>query len=1120
MRRCADAPGWDGLPLSLTRHPSHLTPHPEQVRRKADAPVVDWGLRAVERAVGLAAATAAAAAAAATAAEVWVEAEEVEVEEEEEAEAGEEEEEVVVYCTPRLARHATPLHPVAHRTYTEIGSPFVATVHARLLAISCDLIAAWRQRACSDLLLRCVWRWVACCAASVHARRGAIAAVITADSMLLRRHGRVVKWRRWLTKLQQLCHARQCGERLHARYVLRLWRRTAARPRTMRTVTRQRTERGVRAALLMLLAFARRGLVAAGRLRVAPEPLRRAWCAWARPVRWHRRACAAVVAMGYRSRGTSVIATVVAWRRYARRAARDTAAWRAAVAMAKRTACASALLRWQRQPRQPSRAMPYLLAARHYVAAGDRHSVGRAFGVWAGGAAAVNLWLRAAVARWARNQSWAFVHWTKRAARWREVRAVLLQASVTHRRRALVGAAVVWFGPTVRRRRVMACAVRWRGATMMKALCCWREAAAVAATAAAVAEVCTAAAARATLALAWAELWQRARCAARAEAGWRAHVGRRSLRRWRAAASWGAAQHGATLALARRLRGGCEAALSAWREAAAASRVARERQQVAQWLWVRLEAVSALASLRRHARSCARRRRALLLLLATTVARWRGRVAQLGACAAMVARAALEAVRLAARRAWAQWRAAHDATLQCASARLRCEGLRCNAAWRTWQAAAAARRLHSFWAAAVAAQGAAASLRGTVSRWRHAEPQPLLACGVVASRSGGAAASVVRRAFGLWARTTAAWYAAVAVATRVACVAALRRWQQQMWQHSPHLPAIVSGLQLLRGWRQLRRQAAAGRTAVALMLLTGRARGRLAALRTVRAFGVWAGGAAAVNLWLRAAAARWAQSKSWAFVQWTKRAARQREARALLLQASVTHRRRALVGAAVAWRDTTVRRRFLLRWVLRWRSASVAKVFARWTERALQLRDARAVLLQACEEAGLRGVQAPARQLALYAHGLRAMARGMAAWHRQVTRQRHLKRRVAARWRVNQVCAPWHQLPPLDPGIDPSYGAHADRRHPSPMHTPTRHSPDSHAHNTLSPPCRPPIPIQPAHPHLGVPTRRGSLDGGGGVPHGGARRRPCCCERRARTCSGRWRVAWRRGGRRRHGKAS
>ena len=436
MRRCADAPGWDGLPLSLTRHPSHLTPHPEQVRRKADAPVVDWGLRAVERAVGLAAATAAAAAAAATAAEVWVEAEEVEVEEEEEAEAGEEEEEVVVYCTPRLARHATPLHPVAHRTYTEIGSPFVATVHARLLAISCDLIAAWRQHACSDLLLRCVWRWVACCAASVHARRGAIAAVITADSMLLRRHGRVVKWRRWLTKLQQLCHARQCGERLHARYVLRLWRRTAARPRTMRTVTRQRTERGVRAALLMLLAFARRGLVAAGRLRVAPEPLRRAWCAWARPVRWHRRACAAVVAMGYRSRGTSVIATVVAWRRYARRAARDTAAWRAAVAMAKRTACASALLRWQRQPRQPSRAMPYLLAARHYVAAGDRHSVGRAFGVWAGGAAAVNLWLRAAVARWARNQSWAFVHWTKRAARWREVRAVLLQASVVHRRRA------------------------------------------------------------------------------------------------------------------------------------------------------------------------------------------------------------------------------------------------------------------------------------------------------------------------------------------------------------------------------------------------------------------------------------------------------------------------------------------------------------------------------------------------------------------------------------------------------------------------------------------------------------------------------------------------------------
>ena len=84
---------------------------------------------------------------------------------------------------------------------------------------------------------------------------------------------------------------------------------------------------------------------------------------------------------------------------------------------------------------------------------------------------------------------------------------------------ALLGAAVVWFGPTVRRRRVMACAFLWRGATMMKALCCWREAAAVAATAAAVTEVCIAVAARAALALAWAELHQRARRAARAEAG-------------------------------------------------------------------------------------------------------------------------------------------------------------------------------------------------------------------------------------------------------------------------------------------------------------------------------------------------------------------------------------------------------------------------------------------------------------------------------------------------------------------------------------------------------------------------------------------------------------------------
>jgi len=160
--------------------------------------------------------------------------------------------------------------------------------------------------------------------------------------------------------------------------------------------------------------------------------------------------------------------------------------------------------------------------------------------------------------------------------------------------------------------------------------------------------------------------------------------------------------------------------------------------------------------------------------------------------------------------------------------------------------------------------------------------------------------------------------------------------------------------------------------------------------------------------------ARWARRQSWAFVQWAQRVTRWREARALLLQASVAHRRRAIVGAAVVWRNTAVRRRFLLRWVLRWRSATVAKVFAQWTERALQLRDARDVLLQACEEAGLRGVQAPARQLVLYAHSLRAMARGIAAWHREVTRQRHLKRRVAARWRVNQVCAPWHRPPRPD----------------------------------------------------------------------------------------------------------
>ena len=418
--------------------------------------------------MGLAAATAAAAAAAA-AAEVWVEAEEVVVAEEEEE--AREEEEVVVYCTPRLARHATPLHPVEQRSYTEIGSPFVATVHARLLAISCDLVAAWRQRACTDLLLRCVWRWVACCAASVHARGGAIAT----DSTLLRRHGRVVKWRRWLNKLQQLRLSRQCGERLHTRRALRLWRRTTARPRTVRAVTRQRTERAERAALRTLLAFARLGLVAAGRLRVAPEPLRRAWSAWAQPVRWRRRACAAVEAMGYRCRGAAVIAAVVAWRRYARCQARDTAAWRAAMAMAKRVACASTLLRWQRQPRRPKRATPYLRTARHCSATGDRHSVGRAFGVWAGGAAAVNLWLRAALARWARSQSWAFVQWTEWAARWREARALLLHASAAHRRWALVGAAVAWRDTTVRRRFLLRWVLRWRSATVAKVFAQWTE---------------------------------------------------------------------------------------------------------------------------------------------------------------------------------------------------------------------------------------------------------------------------------------------------------------------------------------------------------------------------------------------------------------------------------------------------------------------------------------------------------------------------------------------------------------------------------------------------------------------------------------------------------------------
>ena len=478
------------------------------------------------------------------------------------------------------------------------------------------------------------------------------------------------------------------------------------------------------------------------------------------------------------------------------------------------------------------------------------------------------------------------------------------------------------------------------------------------ATAAAVTEVCTAAAARVALAWAWAKLRQRARCAARAEARWTVFVGRRGLSRWRAAATWRGVVQRATLTLAWRLRGALAAALlHLWYEAAAARRVARERQRVARWLWARLEAVAALATLRRHVRSCARRRRALLLLPATAVARWRIRASQRSARAAMVARAVRAATLLAARRAWAQWWAAHQVSLRCEWARLRREylsaRLRRDAAWRTWLREGAARRA----AAATAARGVAASLRCVMSRWRRAEYPPLLACRVVASRSGGAAASVARREFALWARAAAASHTA----------------------------------------------------AVAVAKSTGQTRGWLEALRVGRAFGVWAGGAAAFDVWSRAAAARWARSQSWAFMRWTERAARQREAKVVLLQASVAHRRWALVGAATAWRDATVRRRFLLSSVVQWRCANVVKAFAQWTERALERRDARDMLLRACKEAGLRGVGAPARQLARYAHARRAMARGMAAWHRQVRRQWQLKRRAAARWRQNQVCAPSHQ---------------------------------------------------------------------------------------------------------------
>ena len=232
--------------------------------------------------------------------------------------------------------------------------------------------------------------------------------------------------------------------------------------------------------------------------------------------------------------------------------------------------------------------------------------IARAFRVWAGGAAAVNLWLRAAVARWARSQSRAIARWAAWAARWGEARALLLRASAAHRRRALVGAAAVWSGPAARRRRVMACAVRWRGAAAVKALRCWREAASSLSSAAAVMEVCAAAAAHAALTLAWAELWRRARRAARAEAGWRAHVGRRALRRWRAAA--------ATLPIALRKRSGAvrnNAANAMRSDPATAKRrwAAREaaRAMLTWRAWTREGRALALACARRaYARGYAR----------------------------------------------------------------------------------------------------------------------------------------------------------------------------------------------------------------------------------------------------------------------------------------------------------------------------------------------------------------------------------------------------------------------------------------------------------------------------------------------------------------------------------
>ncbi len=161
----------------------------------------------------------------------------------------------------------------------------VAAVHAYLVAISRDLVRAWRQRACDELLQRCVWRWV-----------GAAALARGRTSALWPRHGLAAVWRRFIFEVLRVAEARrrpprpdhldprrllpstpppllsvkahhlsstpaqarQCAARLRVRGALRFWRVAAALPWASRRARRATYERSTRRALRLLSAHARR----------------------------------------------------------------------------------------------------------------------------------------------------------------------------------------------------------------------------------------------------------------------------------------------------------------------------------------------------------------------------------------------------------------------------------------------------------------------------------------------------------------------------------------------------------------------------------------------------------------------------------------------------------------------------------------------------------------------------------------------------------------------------------------------------------------------------------------------------------------------------------------------